>query len=815
MLRIAAVALLLASACFAHAPEKVAGPEERIGRGPFPSEEVLVHEDAWGIPHIQAANLADAMYALGIVHAEERLWQMDLNRRVGHGRLSELLGKRTLGADRYLRTLQMTHAARGALEQLSKEERKALDGYVAGVNQVIDTLPERPPEYKLLRADPAPWTALDSLVWMKVMSLSLSGSVRSELLREDLIAHVGPERVDWFLTGYPADGPRILPDPANRGQAPPLAPDSSAAEAPGTHDPLLESSDSAERTEAPASGADTEIGSGEFSAGRAQALALIGGNTRLASNNWVLAASHTKTEGALLANDPHLGVSMPSIWYLAEIDTPDYHAVGTTFPGAPGVIIGHNEDIAWGITTGALDPQDLFYEKIEDDRVARGDAWVPLETRVETIHVRGRKPVEMEVKVSPHGPIVSEFHEGLEQEVALRWISHDDDERTLSAFLRIGRAKDWDEFREALTDFGAPAHNFVFADQEGHIGWKVAGKVPIRSGRDGQTPARGWALEDDWQGYVPHGELPEAFDPAQGYIATANNMPVPDDWPRDLGYYSDSPYRARRILELLDKRSDWDVQSVSAMQMDVHSEQAEELLPFLRALSSDEPDLHEALALLAGWDGSLDADSSAAAIYEVWVFEVTEVIARHHLGDPLFARWRGARGSFLRGVFAEGGAAALCTQPGISSCEEAALLALKRALSRLRDELGAEVEQWTWGELHALRFHHQLAITSGLKKKLDATAPAPGDSFTVNVASFGSSGDFTQVWLPSYRQVIDPSDWKRSRWIYAPGQSGVHYRDHYKDLLDTYMAGESLPMLFGNEARSAAVRVRTFSPKPN
>jgi penicillin G amidase len=374
--------------------------------------------------------------------------------------------------------------------------------------------------------------------------------------------------------------------------------------------------------------------------------------------------------------------------------------------------------------------------------------------------------------------------------------------------LGLARARDWDEFRGALARFSSPAHNFVYADREGHIGWKVAGKVPIRQGRDGRTPARGWVPADAWEGYVPPAELPEAFDPGQGFLATANNHPVPDAWPRDLGYQADAPYRARRIVEELSGRDGWTMEQVRSLQMDVRSAQARELLPMLQKLEPDDPELGEAAALWKGWDGSMTVDSAAAALYEVWLNEVTDVVARHHLGDALYERFAGVHGTFLREVFA-GEASALCVQPGVPDCEAAAEIGLGRAVIRLRRTLGVDPSQWRWGELHEIVFHHRLGVTRGLRRKLDARAPAPGNRFTVNVAGYDADS-YTQTWHPSYRQVIDPTDWSTATWMFAPGQSGVHYRAHYRDLVDPYMLGEQVPMLFGEAARQKAVRVRTF-----
>lgn len=778
----------------AHRPEQFAGPDELLTESAFPAAPVKVFEDAWGIPHVRAESIPDAVWAMGVLHAEERLWQMDLNRRIGQGRLSEILGDRTLGADRFLRQRMLASSAKLALDRLTPIERGYLDAYAQGVNDAIASMKELPPEYKLLRIEPAPWTALDSMVWIKVMALNLSGNVATELLREDVVAKVGPERADWFLTGYPTDGPRILPA---EEATPPEALEAAPSPEPEPSDP-----------EAPTPAAEAPANAGRYAQARRDVEALLGSLEGLASNNWVIAGSKTASGQPILANDPHLAVGMPSIWYLLEVEAPGFHVVGTSFPGFPGVPIGHNEHIAWGITTGGLDPQDLFYEEIADGKVRDGDGWVELKKVQETIEVRRGKPVPIEILVGPRGPILTEYFDGVKQDVSLRWTAHDPDDTSFQAFIGLAQARDWDDFRAALALFTSPAHNFVYADREGHIGWKVAGKVPIRSGRDGRTPARGWEPADAWQGYVPPAELPETFDPGQGYVATANNHPVPDDWTHDLGYHDDAPYRARRIVGELSGRDGWTMDQVRDLQMDVRSAQARELLPLLQSLSPTDPELAKAVLLWQEWDGEMRADSAAAALYEVWLNEVTDVIARHHLGDDLFDRFAGVRGTFLRDVFT-GKASALCEQPGVADCRAAAELGLGRALIRLRRTLGEDPSAWRWGDLHQIVFHHRLGVTKGLRRKLDASAPAPGNRFTVNVAGYDSK-TYTQTWHPSYRQVIDPTDWSSATWMYAPGQSGVHYRTHYRDLVDPYMKGEQVPMLFGEAAEREAVRVRTF-----
>lgn len=784
-------AVLTGAGCLVHPRQDVAGPDVLAVAGPFPSEELVVHEDAWGIPHVQAASPEDAAWALGMLHAEERLFQMDLHRRIGHGRLSELLGKRTIDADRYLRTRGFSRSAAQALQRLPSFERELLDAYARGVNDAIARLDRLPPEYRLLRARPEPWTPLDSMVWIKVMAYNLSGDAASELLRARVIEKVGVERAEWFLPEYPADGVRISSiGAADPGVAPLLEPERAPA------------------TAAP------PIHAGRWAEGRALARALVATTGELASNSLVLAGTRTASGAPILGNDPHLGTSMPSVWYLCELEAPGYHVVGASFPGIPGVAIGHNERVAWGLTTGGLDPQDLYFEELRGDEIRDGEGWTKLRWVDETIQVRGARDVPLRVAIGPRGPIVTDFLPPSGRQLSLRWIGDDPDDTTLQAFVALTRASNADEVVGAVDLFTSPAHNFVFADRDGHIGWKVGGKVPRRGGRDGRVPGNGADPAHAWQGYVPASELPSLRDPAAGAIVTANNHPVPDDWPTALGFVGDDPYRAQRIVELLGDEGGWTVEAVQRIQMDVTSAQALELLGFLRGLKSKDPRVAPLLELLRAWDGELRVDSAAAAIYEVWMIELLDVIARHHLGDELFSDWRALRGEFFRRVLL-GDAADLCRQPGVRDCTHAAEIALGRARIALERRASGDPASWQWGELHRLELHHPLAFTRGLARRLDVREPSPGDRFTVNVGGYRLA-DFTQVWHASYRQVIDLADWDRARWILPSGQSGVPARAHYRDLVAPYLRGEGLPLWFGEAGRAAAVRVRRFvrAPRP-
>jgi penicillin amidase len=767
--------------------------------GALPAFPVTVEEDLWGIPHIRARSDADATFALGLLHAEERLWQMDINRRAGMGRLSEFFGARTLPTDRFLRTVGFEEAALSALAALPPDERRLLDAYAAGVNSHIQQLRDLPPEYKLLGVKPEPWTPLHSVLWTKSMSWLLSASASTDALYEQLVRSDGEELASWVVPDYPADGPRILPPDQMRDLR------GASAAGPESESPPPTSSPSGAT---PKDGASLPPALPQPHEAIVMLDRLLGAGPGVGSNNWVVHGSRTATQAPLLSNDPHLGVQVPSVWYLAEVETPQQHVIGATMPGMPGVAIGHNEDIAWGLTNLGADVMDLFLERIDPQQpsaVLRPGGREELTVVEHEIIVRGRaRPVHLTVRRSSNGPLVTEFFPGFGDEVALRWTALEDGDRTLSAFLAIGRASNWDEFLSALRLFAVPSQNFIYADRAGHIGWKAPGLIPVRRGFSGKGFARGW-LNEGWSGFIPFDELPVAFDPVQGWIASANNHPVPPDYPHNLGTRFSQPYRAMRIVDLLEQGAGRTAAGHRAMQQDILSAQVDELLPLLLQVSPRGEIERRGMELLRDWEGHHGVDSGAAALYNAWMVEAAALLTKGRFGRGRASRVRGLSGTFLRSALT-GPAQALCIrekargQPALADCSALAQLAFTRATARLKRSMGADVGSWTWGRIHRIHYHHRLALLPHLKGQLDTIRPSPGGPHTINIGSYSAARPFTQNWFPSYRQVIDLSDWKKSGWIHSPGQSGVPWRAHYRDLVDPYLAGELLPMAFGAAA---------------
>jgi penicillin G amidase len=559
--------------------------------------EVRISRDEQGIPTITAADDRDAAFALGFVHAQDRLFQMDIMRRYGAGRLSEWFGAATLRADRFTRTLGIYRAAEQQYALLAPELRAALDAYAAGVNAYLaQRRGALPPEYQLLRVAPEPWRPADTLVWGKLMDLQLAGNFRSELLHARLAQHLSPEEMAILYPPYPHDAPVAL------------------------------------------SGASAALDGLPLDAIYASLPALVG--PTFASNNWVLDGQHTVSGKPLLANDPHLGFSAPSVWYLARIETPDSRLDGVTAPGGPFVIIGHNAKIAWGFTTTGGDVEDLFVEHVDPDDPARylsPEGSQPFATRQEEIRVHGADPVAITVRATRHGPVISDLGAGYAPDAAgtvlalqATWLS--DDDRSPNALWGINRAGNWQEFRDALKDFVAPQQNMVYADVDGHIGFIAPARVPIRAAGNGWMPAPGWSGDYDWTGYIPFDALPQALDPPSGRVVSANNKIVPDSYPYFLGRGWDLPNRAQRINELLDAAPKQSPEASAAIQADTLSLMAKDLLPLMLRVRPGSKAAAEALDRLKSWDRRMDRDQAAPLLFAAWLREFNRPGLRRLLG---------------------------------------------------------------------------------------------------------------------------------------------------------------------------------------
>jgi penicillin amidase len=771
------------------------------------SAPVDIIRDADAIPHIFASTKLDVLYGLGYAHAQDRLWQMEFQRRIGHGRLSEIFGRATLPQDRFLRTVGFGRAARAAWTGTPEWARRQVDAYVAGINAFLAAHhgSALPPEFSILRFEPEPWSGADVLVWVKMMAWDLSANYAFELLRHDLVRTVGAERAAELMPPYARDGLSILGSSrAGGGSAGQAAWAGSGGSSDGRG----------------ADGPGNKILSAAFTLGLSRGepavrdLLLGGGATEgLGSNNWVVDGTLTASGKPLLANDPHLGTRLPSTWYLAHMSAGGFDVIGATLPGAPAVALGRNRSIGWGATNVAADVEDLYREHIDaTGRFAEFDgAQEPLQIVTEIIQVKGAAPVRVDVRLTRHGPLVSDAINAADAELpssrrrppleplAFRWTALDPDDTTIDSFLLINEAANWDDFTAALREFVVPSQNFVYADVAGHIGYYAPGRIPIRAHGDGALPAEGWTGGAEWTGWIPFSTLPHLFDPATHFIVTANHRPAPPEYPYLLGLEWPEPYRAQRITDLLRQGAAegraLGPDDFAAIQRDTLSLHARSLLPLLLARTHPEEGRdRQAVETLRSWNFDARGDSKAAAIFEAWFLRLAPALAGDKLGPVLTENYE-RRFSFVTRFVINtlaAGDSPWCDDTRTAkreTCDEAVTAALHDAVAELTRRLGSDTTRWRWDGVHRAVFPHQgLDAVGALRPLLSRSVPASGDWSTVDVGAVDTDHPFEQRSVPGYREIIDLSAANDSRFLGDVGESGHPLSPHYDDFLSDWRA---------------------------
>jgi len=534
-------------------------------------------------------------------------------------------------------------------------------------------------------------------------------------------------------------------------------------------------------------------------------------NEGLGSNNWVVSGARSASGKPLLANDPHLGLTAPPVWYFAQLSAPGLQVIGATLPGVPGVILGRNERIAWGFTNTGPDVQDLFIEKLD----AAGGYLAPegpraFQTVDETIKVKGAEAENLRVRISRHGPVISDVMRTAQElaprghVIAFAWTALAEDDRTMQAAIRFARAREWDGFLAAARDFHSPQQNIVYADIEGNIGFVAAGRVPLRGpGNDlkGMAPAPGWLAKYDWTGYIPFEQLPRSFNPESGMLVTANQRITPPGYPHFISSDWLPPYRADRIQQLLDATPKHSVQSFARIQADVVSLAMRELLPKLLATRPRSEAARKALALLAKWDGAMAPERIEPLIAWAWWRELTRAIYADELGDAFRQNWL-SRAVFLGNVLSGSAQGARwCDDvrtPAVESCEEVLALSLDAALADLARRYGSEQSRWRWGDAHVARHEHRpFGRQPLLAPFFDITVPSPGDAYTVNVGRNVLNDEaqpYANRHAASLRAIYDLSDLENSLYIHSGGQSGNILSDHYKAFSEAWAKNEYIPM---------------------
>ncbi|HUQ24296.1 MAG TPA: penicillin acylase family protein, partial [Burkholderiales bacterium] len=738
---------------------------------------VEILRDANGIPHIFARSIADAYFGLGFVHAQDRLWQMETSRRIGSGRIAEVVGAGGLGFDRLMRTLGLRRTAQANLAHFDAETRSLLDAYTAGVNAFLATDPVLPPEFWLARFTPEPWSPVDSVLWTKVMALDLGGNWRNELLRMQLAGQLPVARIQELIPPYPGDAPPAIRDLKSLyGDAvpPPSTP-----------------------------------GSG-------------GG-----SNSWVVSGARTASGKPLLANDPHLPLTAPPVWYFAHLSAPGLDVIGATLPGVPGVVIGRNDRVAWGFTNTGPDVQDLYLEKVQPDgRYVAPDGPREFTRLKETIAVKGAPAEELTIRISRHGPVISDVQRAAlpaGQVLALAWTALAEDDLTMQAVFRVALARDWSGFLAAARDYQAPQQTISYADVDGNIGFIAAGRVPIRKSANdlkGLAPAPGWDARYDWAGSIPFDQLPRLLNPASNVFVSANQKIVPPGYRHFITSEWQPPYRAGRIAELVEATPKHTRESFARMQADIVSPAVRELLPRLLATPAATPEAKKALAKLAAWDGTMSADRPEPLIVVAWWRELTRAIYADELGASFAANWS-ARAQFVSGVLSDrNGEGRWCdnvtTEP-VETCPEILAASLERALTDLRRRYGDDPERWRWGEAHAAWHRHRpFSRVAWLAPFFDIKVPTPGDAYTVNVGQSDfadESSPYTSRHAASLRAIYDLGDPQASVFIHSAGQSGNPLSPHYSDFTPLWARGEYVPMLT-ERARIEARGVRRLVLAP-
>lgn len=749
----------------------------RLARRPLPQVKgtieveglrgkVRVCRDRWGVPHIEADVGDDLYFAQGYCHAQDRLWQMDFYRRVVEGRVSEMAGDEGLAVDRLMRTLGIRRIAEREEAELEPELRARLERFCAGVNAAARQAQALPFEMQVLRQSFSPWRPVDILSLGKLLAFGLSSNWERELLRADMVRELGPELAARLDPVYPADNPVVTQQ----------------LEAwTGEGMPLVEQIDRVRRS----------IGLAAEASG---------------SNNWAVSGARSKTGSPLIAGDPHLPPSMPGIWYEVGLRHGDRFVRGASMPGMPGVYMGQSNDVCWTFTNVMADTQDLFVERIEGDNYLFEDEWRPLETVREEIVVKGRsEPVVLEVRRTHHGPIVNEALGADEGEpLALAW-------QTLheaTAFAGMFELLDVTSGADLVAKLGghtSPASNLIWADSHGSIGYKLVGRLPLRRGGCPDLPKPGWTGEFEWEGAVPYEELPEVVDPESGYLVTANNRIVGDEYPHHITSEWLDGFRAKRIEQLLEETEKHDLESFEEMQSDNLSLPGLEAAARLSRLHPRGQRERSALERLRSWDGYLDPETIAGTIYQAFLLRLAREVARCAIGDrDLCERWldRADNGftphitspwrwhSHLMALWEEGDEE-LIGRPW----DELVLQALAGALDDLTDRFGPDPQDWRWGRVHEMKFPHPLGDANPLfDRLLNRRLRAGGAQETVSQIAYDPNDPYNAVWAPSWRMVADPTDPGRSRWQAFTGQSGHPASPHYDDLQVDWLEGRTQAM---------------------
>ena len=795
--------------------------------------KVTITRDAHGIPQIYADAPEDLFLAQGYVHAQDRFYEMDFRRHVTAGRLAELVGDGGLETDMFVRTLGWRRVAEREYAALDEPTKRLLRSYARGVNEYIDgkSGSELSLEYTILSLTgpdyrPEAWSPVDSVAWIKAMSWDLSSNLSDEMTRARLSRSLTREQVEQLYPRYPDDHATIA---GTTGQVGPDGFDQDPTD-PSERPDSSSGSEQATNGEALGGAATASTTSAERAARRLPAL--LGTGDGIGSNSWVVSGRRSATGKPILANDPHLAPSMPGIWYQVGLhcrtvsQACPYDVSGFSFSGMPGVVVGHNRRIAWGVTTLYADVADLYVEKVDGNRYEYRGKQLPLRTRRETFKVAGGDTTTITVRSTRHGPILSDLDDDADEasrapvkgadqpgvgtsgrEIALRWTASTP-RPTIKAVFALGAAQDWEQFRDAARLFTVPSQNLVYADVDGNIGYQAPGAIPVRSRGDGRWPVAGWDGRHEWTGYIPFEDLPSVYNPDEGFIVTANNKVIGDQYRPLLGTDTAAGYRSQRIRDLItNHRGRLSVEDMTTMQMDSRSANAAQLVPLLLDITLDDVFDRQGQATLEGWDLQQDADSPGAAYFNmVW----RELLRGTFADDlPVGLRPDGGERWFLvmRTLLRDEDSPWWDDKrtPGLVEKRDDILAqAMRTARDELTKRQSRDPKQWSWGRLHELELVNPTLGESGIGVVESLFNRGPyqvgGGGGLVNATGWDARVGFGVTAVPSMRMVVDLEDLDRSRWIQLTGNSGHAFHRNYQDQTPLWADGRTLPWAFSRKA---------------
>jgi len=723
-------------------------------------QPVRVQRDRWGVAHIYAQNQHDLFFAQGFVVAQDRLFQMELWKRSGQGRLAEILGPSYVKRDTSARLLRYRGDMDAEYKSYAPDTKEILEAFTSGINAYIAEIQEPggiglPLEFQLAGFKPDPWKPEDCL--NRLAAYSVTGNGVSELHSAQLVAVLGPEKAAALLELDPPVKLDPVPGIDFSGLSPALLQNLVGSDVP-LHFP-----------EIPVQG----------------------------SNNWTVSGALTVTGKPFLANDPHRVIAEPSLRYIVHLVAPGWNVIGAGEPGLPGVAVGHNEKIAWGFTIFGLDQQDLYLAELnpadpKQYKTERG--WEHMEVKTETINVRGAAPVTVELKFTRHGPVL--WEDG-KRALALHWVGAEPGTAGYLGSLALDRAQNWQEFEQAMPRWKVPSENIVYADRDGNIGEHSTGLAPLRKNWTGLLPmpeTGGF----EWSGFVPNSELPHSYNPASGFVASANHKMIPENYPYAVGFQWAPPERFLRISKVISGAAKsahkLTLDDMENLQNDVVSLPARDLQMLLKSAARNTPS--PSAKLLLDWDCAVSPDSSAATLYEFWVPELVDAVTKK-IVSPEAQKLIGKL-SLQRTTQELSHPSPAVFGPDADAARDALLLqSLVTAEQKLAAKLGPDPQNWAWGQLHRVSFFHPLdAVTPAAKALFDrGPAARPGDGTTVDATYFGGTS-FDQLAGASYREIFDLSDWDNAFGVNVPGQSGQPASPHYDDLLPLWLHGQYFPLRY-------------------